>query len=71
MALAQVLETIDRHPTAPPLTAVGHRVVHGGADCDCPVVVTKAEEARLRKLIPLAPLHQPHNLAGIAAIRKV
>jgi acetate kinase len=32
-------------------------------------VVTAAEEARLRRLIPFAPLHQPHNLAGIAAVR--
>lgn len=69
MALVHVLETIDGHPAAPALTAVGHRVVHGGADCDCPVVLTMAVEARLRKLIPLAPLHHPHNLAGIAAIR--
>lgn len=71
MALAQVLETIEQHPTGPSLVAVGHRVVHGGADCDCPLMVTMAVEARLRQLIPLAPLHQPHNLAGIAAIRKV
>jgi acetate kinase len=69
-ALAHVLEAIERHPTGPSLAAVGHRVVHG-AECDCPVMVTVAVEARLRQLIPLAPLHQPHNLAGIAAIRKV
>jgi acetate kinase len=70
-ALAQVLDAIEQHPAGPSLAAVGHRVVHGGADCDCPVIVTMAVEARLRRLIPLAPLHQLHNLAGIAAIRKV
>ena len=70
-ALAQVLEAVDRHPSGLELAAVGHRVVHGGPTCDCPVVVTSAVEARLRELIPLAPLHQPHNLAGIAAIRNV
>jgi acetate kinase len=69
IALAQVLETIDQHPSGPGLAAVGHRVVHGGAECDCPIVVTIAVEERLQRLIPLAPLHQPHNLAGIAAIR--
>lgn len=52
-----------------PLAAVGHRVVHGGEDCDCPLLVTSALEARLRKLVPLAPLHLPHNLAGILAVR--
>lgn len=50
------------------LFAVGHRVVHGGAACDCPHVVTPELEARLRRLIPLAPLHLPHNLEGIAAL---
>jgi acetate kinase len=55
------------HPQ--PIEAVGHRIVHGGLDCDCPLMVTPAVEKRLRGLIPLAPLHQPHNLAGIAAVR--
>lgn len=70
-ALGQVLEAIERDASMPRLMAVGHRIVHGGPDCDCPVVVTRAVEGRLRELIPLAPLHQPHNLAGVAAIRKV
>ncbi len=56
---------------APPnaLGAIGHRIVHGGDDCDCPLLVTPALEARLRRLVPLAPLHLPHNLAGIAAVK--
>jgi acetate kinase len=70
-ALGQILELVEHDAATPPLIAVGHRVVHGGAKCDCPVVVTGAVEAQLRALIPLAPLHQPHNLAGIAAIRNV
>ena len=70
-ALGQVLEAVERDASTPRLMAVGHRVVHGGAECDCPVVITRALETRLRKLIPLAPLHQPHNLAGITAIRNV
>ncbi len=48
--------------------AVGHRVVHGGARYAGPVVVTPAVLADLRELVPLAPLHQPHNLAAIAAV---
>jgi acetate kinase len=47
---------------------VGHRVVHGGAGFDGPVVVTPGVLEELRKLIPLAPLHQPHNLAAIEAV---
>ena len=52
-----------------PLLAVGHRVVHGGADYAHPVVVDDAVFAELERLIPLAPLHQPHNLAAIRAVR--
>jgi acetate kinase len=70
-ALAQVLQIIEQHPTGCSLAAAGHRVVHGGATYGSPVIVTTAVEAQLRELNPLAPLHQPHNLAGIAAIRKV
>jgi acetate kinase len=50
------------------LAAVGHRVVHGGASYAAPVVVTPRVLDDLRKLEPLAPLHQPHNLAGIAQL---
>jgi acetate kinase len=47
---------------------VGHRVVHGGARYPEPVVVTREVLAELYELVPLAPLHQPHNLAAIDAI---
>ena len=50
------------------IVGVGHRVVHGGADFPDPVVVTPDVVARLRALVPLAPLHQPHNLAAIDAV---
>jgi acetate kinase len=49
------------------VTGVGHRVVHGGLDFDTPVVIDAQVVKQLAKLIPLAALHQPHNLAGIAA----
>ena len=51
-----------------PLRAVGHRVVHGGADYAQPVRVDDTVFAALEALIPLAPLHQPHNLAAIRAV---
>lgn len=53
------------------LLAVGHRVVHGGTDYSHPVLVDGAVFAALEQLIPLAPLHQPHNLAAIRAVREV
>ena len=46
---------------------VGHRIVHGGADLRAPVVLTPEIIAKLREIIPLVPLHQPHNLAAVAA----
>ncbi|MEY4978218.1 MAG: hypothetical protein RLZZ352_488 [Pseudomonadota bacterium] len=47
--------------------AVSHRVVHGGTAHTRPVVMDEAVLAELTRLVPLAPLHQPHNLAGIRA----
>src|SRR5262245_17407273 len=47
---------------------VGHRVVHGGARYAAPTIVTPAVLEDLRALIPLAPLHQPYNLAAIEAV---
>jgi acetate kinase len=47
---------------------VGHRVVHGGSRFSGPTIVTPEVLGELRKLVPLAPLHQPHNLAAIDAV---
>jgi acetate kinase len=49
---------------------VGHRVVHGGVQFTGPTVITPQVIAELKRLIPLAPLHQPHNLAAIEAVLK-
>jgi acetate kinase len=49
------------------LCAVGHRVVHGGPNYASPIQVTSELLAELQDFTQLAPLHQPHNLAGIAA----
>jgi acetate kinase len=43
--------------------------VHGGQDYAQPILLDEAHIARLKDFIPLAPLHQPHNLAGIEAMR--
>jgi acetate kinase len=50
------------------LTAVGHRVVHGGLEYAEPIRVDADVLAALEKYVPLAPLHQPHNLAPIRAL---
>src|SRR4029450_8164522 len=47
---------------------VGHRVVHGGARFSGPTMITAEVLGELRKLVPLAPLHQPHNLAAVDAV---
>lgn len=51
------------------IDAVGHRVVHGGHLHSQPRVIDDALLEELETLIPLAPLHQPHNLAGVAAAK--
>jgi acetate kinase len=48
--------------------AVGHRVVHGGPQYDAPVLVDTDVLARLERYVPLAPLHQPSNLAPIRSL---
>ena len=49
--------------------AVGHRVVHGGPDYDRAVLIDDDVIMRLERFVPLAPLHQPNNLAPIRSIR--
>jgi acetate kinase len=53
------------------LVAAGHRVLQGGLLYTAPVIVNDRVLAALDRLIPLAPLHQPHNLAAIAALAKL
>ena len=50
------------------LVGVGHRVVHGGLDYSRPMRVDESVVARLETFIPLAPLHQPHNLRAIRGL---
>ncbi|MGA3489807.1 acetate/propionate family kinase [Micromonosporaceae bacterium DT55] len=67
MALREVLAGLDLTG----LTAVGHRVVHGGTLFAAPVLVDDAVVAAIQDLIPLAPLHNPANLAGIEVARQL
>src|SRR5262249_2153593 len=54
-----------------PVLAFGHRVVHGGVRFAQPVRIDRAVMEELARLVPLAPLHQPHNLAPVEAIAAV
>jgi acetate kinase len=70
-ALSAVLDFVDRHDDGWRMKAVAHRIVHGGERYADPVVVTPEVFAALEALSPLAPLHQPHNLAAVAAARRL
>lgn len=50
------------------LVAIGHRVVHGGTNLLAPITITVNTIEQIRELIPLAPLHQGHNLNAIEII---
>jgi acetate kinase len=64
-ALDKVVEFLREASGGRMPSAVGHRVVHGGPDYSAPVVVDASVLHRLEQLTPLAPLHQPNNLAPI------
>ncbi len=67
-ATAEILKVGRELLAGRPVIAFGHRVVHGGTEFVQPVLVDPAVIEALTKLVPLAPLHQPHNLAPIEAI---
>jgi acetate kinase len=67
-ATAEILKLGRELLAGRPVLAFGHRVVHGGTEYAAPVRVDASVMAKLEKLVPLAPLHQPHNLAPIEVI---
>ena len=69
-ALAALLGWRAAQAGALRIAAVGHRVVHGGTQFTAPVAVDDAAVAAIDGLASLAPLHQPHNVAGIRAARQ-
>jgi acetate kinase len=68
-AIAAVSARLREFGAETRLAAAGHRVVHGGAEFAKPVLVDDTVLAKLEKLVPIVPLHQPANLAGIRALR--
>src|SRR6185369_1606619 len=67
----EIVREVSEHLEGRRVGAVGHRVVHGGMKYAAPVRIDDGAVAALEKLVPLAPLHQPHNLAPIRAIMAV
>jgi acetate kinase len=73
-ALVAALDAFEEHGPSlhtVEITAVGHRVVHGGARFADPVLVDDEVIAKVTELIPLAPLHNPANLEGLQVARKL
>lgn len=66
--LEETFAWLAAHYDLDAVTAVGHRVVHGGDRFADPVLVTDESTAEIAALIPLAPLHQPQNIKLIQAI---
>ena len=69
--LSVLLDWIERHEAGFTLIAAGHRVVHGGTLYSAPVLVDSMVINQLEQFVPLAPLHQPHNLSAIRAIARI
>jgi acetate kinase len=69
LALRALQQLLGALPGLPPIEAVAHRVVHGGEHFRRSVRVDDEVLAQLGRLNSLAPLHQPHNLDGIRALR--
>ena len=69
-ALDHVLDWLTQELRGEMPLAVGHRVVHGGTRFTAPILVDDAVIAGIEGLVPLAPLHQPNNLAPIQILRR-
>ena len=68
-AVEAVLRLAEERAGKRAVRAIGHRIVHGGEHFAEPTPLDAGAIERLRALVPLAPLHQPHNLAGVEAAR--
>ncbi len=70
VAFRQIWRWLKDATERKPLLAVGHRVVHGGERYTQAVIIDEQVLTELTRLVPLVPLHQPHNLAAIRAVAK-
>lgn len=70
-ALDTILKWIETHQSGWTIVAVGHRIVHGGTIFTGPVLLDETVMTKLNELSPLAPYHQPHNLAAVDIISRL
>ena len=70
-AISRILAWVDKAYGLSHLVAAGHRIVHGGGIFIAPVRLTAEKMTALRALIPLAPLHQPYNLAAADSLTEL
>lgn len=66
-AVEEVFAELARREIAPSISAVGHRIVHGGSTFNEPALLDEKVLTQLRGFVPLAPLHQPYNLDIVEA----
>lgn len=69
-ALVHLISWLRQNKEERKLVAIGHRIVHGGALFSGPVLIDDSVIQSLEALVPLAPLHQPHNLEPIRIVRR-
>ncbi|KJK55884.1 acetate kinase [Saccharothrix sp. ST-888] len=70
-AVAEELAADGMGLDSPELAAIGHRVVHGGKRFTAPTLITDEVLTEIRRLIPVAPLHNPANITGIEVARRL
>jgi len=69
-ALSYLIQWLHEQASEIEIIAVGHRVVHGGQKYSAPTLIMDEVMQELEDLMVLAPLHEPHNLAGIRAAQE-
>ncbi len=67
VAINALVAILKQHHLVDKITAIGHRIVHGGEKYGQPTIITEAVKTEIDKLAQLAPLHNPANLIGIQA----
>lgn len=70
-ALDRILDWLAGQGPLAALRGAGHRIVHGGCEFAEPVLATEPVVEAVSRWTPLAPLHQPHNLAAVQALRRI
>jgi acetate kinase len=70
-ALERIFDVLQQHNLMRDLVATGHRVVHGGTTFSDSVLVDDDTLQAINDVSSLAPLHNPHNVTGIVALRRI